>query len=69
MHSKQMKKVYRVSITDKYPMDYNVEATSWATAIARGVREWQRTKGKGSRSDKLRITAVKTSPILKEIEE
>jgi hypothetical protein len=35
-----MKKVYRISITDKYPMDYNIEASSWATAIGRAVREW-----------------------------
>ena len=61
-----MKKVYRVSITDKYPMDYNIEASSWSTAIGRALREWQKTKGKGSRTDKLRISAVKTTPILKE---
>ncbi len=64
-----MKKVYRVSITDKYPTDFNVEASSWSTAISRAVREWQKGKGKGSRTDRLRISAIKSSPILREKEE
>jgi len=61
-----MKKIYRVRITgDKYPLDFNVEASGWATAIARAVREWGKSSaGKGSRTNKLTLTAIKSTPLL-----
>lgn len=62
-----MKRIFRTTIiADKYPMEYTVEASNWATAVARGVREWAKSKGKGSRTDKLSIRIFKSGPLLKE---
>ena len=53
-------KKFRVSIqADRYPTDYSVEATNWATAIARAIRKWQK-QFKGSRTKVLKINAVKS---------
>jgi hypothetical protein len=61
-------KIYRIQITgDRYPTDYYVKASSWATAIARGVREWKK-RFKGAKTNKLRIVAVKGGPLLQEEE-
>ena len=57
--------IYRVIIrADKYPTEYNVEASGWATGVARAIREWKK-RFKGSRTDELTIKAVKSSPILR----
>lgn len=59
-------KVYRIKITaDKYPTEYNVQATGWPTAIARAVREWKQ-RFKGSRASQLNIVAIKSSDLLTE---
>jgi hypothetical protein len=58
-------KTYRVTITaDKYPTEYIVSATGWATAIARAIREWKANKGKGSRTQLLSVRAVKSGELL-----
>jgi len=58
-------KTYKVQITgDRYPTEYIVQASGWATAIARAVREWK-IAFKGSKTQKLRIVAVKGGEILK----
>lgn len=60
-------KLYRITVTgDKYPTDYNIEASSWATAISRAVREWQKQKGKGSRTDELKVRALRTTSIIRD---
>lgn len=52
-------RTFRITvIADRYPTAYTVQATSWPTAVARGVREWKR-RFKGSHATKLTITAVK----------
>lgn len=59
-------KIYRVKITgDKYPTEYNVEASGWGTAINRAVREWKK-RFKGSRTKELKIHAIKSSEVLRE---
>jgi hypothetical protein len=53
-------KIYKISITaDKWPSDFTVEATGWATAVNRAIKEWKRSSGKGSRSETLFIKAIK----------
>ena len=55
---------YRVTIIgDKYPTEYTVQATGWPTAIARAIREWKK-RFKGSRTQELKIRAVKSSQLL-----
>jgi hypothetical protein len=41
-------RIYRVIIrADRYPTEYNVQASSWSPAVSRGVKEWQkRFRGK-----------------------
>ena len=57
-------KIYRVKITgDRFPTDYNVQASCWATGIARAVREWQK-RFKGNRTEFLNIRAIKSTPLL-----
>lgn len=51
---------------NKYPSEYYVQASGWSTGVARAIKEWQKKKGKGTHTDKLRIVAVKGSAILKE---
>lgn len=59
-------RIYRITIrADKYPTDYNVDASNWATAVARAVREWHK-RFKGCRTKELNIRALKSSPLLKE---
>ena len=59
-------RIYRVKITgDKYPTEYNVEASGWGTAINRAVREWKK-RFKGSRTNELKIQAVKSSSVIRE---
>ena len=51
-------KQYRIEVTgDRFPTTYNVEATSWGTAVSRGIREWQK-RFKGSRTKELTIRAI-----------
>jgi hypothetical protein len=59
-------RIYRVTIIgDRYPTDYNVEASNWGTAIARAVREWCK-RFKGSRTTELKIKAIKSTILIKE---
>ena len=58
-------RIYRVQIiADKYPCEYNVQASNWGTAISRAIREWSKEKGKGSRTEELRIKAIKSGALL-----
>lgn len=60
-----MKTTYSVAISgDKWPSTYNVEASSWSTAIARAIREWKKKAGKGSRTTTLSIKAYKAGKTL-----
>lgn len=60
-----MKKAYRIGITgDRYPTEYIVEASGWATAVARAIREWKK-RFKGSKTDKLIIRAFKGHAVLR----
>lgn len=50
---------YKLTVmADRYPTEYTVKASSWGTAAARGVREWQK-RFKGSRADTLTIRITK----------
>ncbi len=61
-------RVYRIRVTgDRYPTDFNVEASGWATAVGRAVREWQK-KFKGSRASEIKIRAIKSTPIIRDSE-
>jgi hypothetical protein len=54
-----MMKSYKVSIRgSKYSTEYEVEGGRWSTAAFRAVRAWEKTKGKGSRTDKLVVVLV-----------
>jgi len=44
---------------DKYPTDYIVEGTDFATAAGRAVRAWRKDKGKGSRAGRLVIVLTR----------
>ena len=61
-----MKSFKAVIRADKYPSEYYIEASSWATATARAVRQWSKTKGKGSKTDSLHIRISKGGTILRE---
>ena len=64
-----MPQTFRVRVTgDHYPTEYTVEATNWAIAIARAIREWRSKAGKGSRTVELSIKAYKAGPLLREFE-
>jgi hypothetical protein len=55
---------YRVKIIgDRYPTDYTVQASGWATAAGRAVREWQK-RFKGSRTKELSIKMWKQGSLL-----
>ena len=57
-------RIYRIRIiADKYPTEYDVNASSWGTAISRATKEWQK-RFRRSRADKLTITAVKSGVLL-----
>lgn len=57
--------IYRVKITgDKYPTEYNVQATGWGTAVSRAIKEWKK-RFKGSRTTELKIHVIKGSQLLK----
>ncbi len=50
---------YKVTITgDRYPTEYTVQASGWATAAGRAIRMWK-ARFKGSRTDSLSIRIVK----------
>lgn len=50
---------YRIQVTaDRYPTEYAVEASNWATAVARGIRLWQK-KFKGTHAIELKISVVR----------
>lgn len=52
-------KTYRATISaDRYPLDFTVEASGWATATARAVRLWTK-RFKGSRASVINIRIVK----------
>lgn len=52
-------KIFRVKIiADRYPTDYEVQASSWGTAINRAVKQWQK-RFKGNHASELKIQAVK----------
>lgn len=52
-------KKYRGTISaDRYPMDFTVDASSWAVAAARLVRLWQK-RFKRSRATELKIRIVR----------
>lgn len=54
-------KTYKATIIgDRYPMTFQTEASSWATATARLVRQYQK-RFKGSRADQLSIKVVRVS--------
>lgn len=46
---------------DKWPSEYNTEASNWATATARAVKAWRKKDGKGSRTQQISIKGYKTS--------
>ena len=53
-------KQYKVIIRgDKYPMEYYIQSSNWSSATGKAVREWAKTKGKGSRTDTLHIVVSK----------
>ena len=59
-------KIYRVKVRgDKYPTEFVVQASSWATAVARAIREWKE-RFKGSRTQELHITAFSSGKLLSE---
>jgi hypothetical protein len=50
---------YRATISaGRYPLDFTVEASSWATATARAIKLWKK-RFKGDRTDELKIRIVK----------
>ena len=58
-------RIYRITISgDKYPTDYNVEASNWGTAVARATREWCK-RFKGSRTTELKIRAIKSTTLIR----
>lgn len=58
-------RIYRITIiADRYPTDYNVEASNWGTALARAAREWQK-RFKGSRASVISVRAVKSTTLLR----
>lgn len=61
-------RVYRVIIrADKYPTEYSVQASNWATAAARGVREWhERFKRKKVSGGEINIKVIRGGELLKE---
>ncbi len=55
---------FRFSISgDKWASDFTIQATNWATATARAVREWRKTEGKGSRTLQLNIKGIKIATL------
>ena len=48
---------------DKWTTEYKVSASNWATAVARGVKEWMKGQGKGSRTEKISVIAFKQNEI------
>ncbi len=58
---------FRFTISgDKWATDYVVEATNWATASSRAIRQWRKKEGKGSRTLQLNIKAVKVNDFRQE---
>lgn len=52
-------KTYMATVRgDRYPMSYQVQASSWPTAAARAIRLWQQ-RFKGSKTPELTIKIVK----------
>jgi hypothetical protein len=61
-------RVYRVIVqADKYPMEWSVQASNFATAAARGIREWH-NRFKGTRATEVKIKIIKGGELLKENE-
>jgi len=48
---------------DRWPSEYNIEASNWATATARALRLWKTKDGKGSRTGQISIKAHKVNTI------
>lgn len=56
---------YRVRINaEKWPTEYTVQASNWATAIARAIKEWKHKDGKGSRTKEVSVKAWKAGELL-----
>lgn len=64
-------KIYSITVnaSPRYPIKktYNVEATGWATAIARAVRQYMK-EHKHLRTDHCYVSAFKVSKKLREVE-
>ena len=60
-------KVFRVTIqADRFPTEYSVQATNYATAAARGIREWhKRFKGRKITNNEIKIKVIKGGELLK----
>lgn len=57
-------KQYFVRVSgDKWSTEYKVSASNWATAIARGIKQWMQGQGKGSRTEKISVIAFKQNEI------
>lgn len=58
-------KLFRIKVqADKYPTEFNVEASNVATATARAMREWQK-KFKGSRASEWSIKVIKSNGVIR----
>lgn len=58
-------RIYRVIVrADKWASEYPIQASNFATAAARGAREWQ-SKFKGSRISELSIKIIRGGELLK----
>lgn len=58
-------RIFRISIRGaKYPLDYDVQASNWAPAISRAIKQWQK-RGKRERCEKLTIVAIRSGELLK----
>lgn len=50
---------YRATISaDRFPLDFEVEASNWGTASQRAVNKWKK-RFKGSRATELKIRIVR----------
>lgn len=51
---------FRVRVRgDRWETEYTVEASGWPTAIARAIKLWKKSEGKGSRTQELSVKAIK----------
>lgn len=58
-------RIYRVVVrADKWETEYPIQASNFATAAARGIKEWH-SKNKGSRIGMLNIKVIRGGELLK----